>query len=142
MPHAPLPTPAELNERATGTLVAELNMEVLSVEENRIEMRMPVTHRHLAPNHYLHGGSVVSLADTACGMATFAHLPDGAQSFATMELKTNFLGTATIGELRCIATPRHLGRTTQVWDAEVIHDDTGKTIATFRCTQMILWPKT
>jgi 1,4-dihydroxy-2-naphthoyl-CoA hydrolase len=137
----PLPTPEQLMSKATGTLVDELDMEIVAVEEGRVEMSMPVTHRHLAPNHYLHGGAVAALADTACGMGAFAHLPEGAEAFTTIELKTNFLGTATIGSLRCIATPHHLGRTTQVWDADVVHVDTGKTIARFRCTQMVLWPK-
>ena len=43
--------------------------------------------------------------------------------------------------LACIARPAHMGRNTQVWDATVTHRETGKTIALFRCTQMVLWPK-
>jgi uncharacterized protein (TIGR00369 family) len=70
-----------------------------------------------------------------------ANLPDGAQNFTTIELKSNFLGTAREGIVECEAKAVHLGRNTQVWDALVRHRDTGKLIATFRCTQMILWPK-
>jgi uncharacterized protein (TIGR00369 family) len=56
-------------------------------------------------------------------------------------LKSNHLGTAREGVIAVTAKPVHLGRTTQVWDATVVHQDTGKTIALFRCTQMVLWPK-
>lgn len=67
-------------------------------------------------------------------------LPEGASSFTTIELKSNHLGTARNGTVRCVAKMFHGGRTTQVWDAEVTHVETGKTIALFRCTQMILYP--
>ena len=74
-------------------------------------------------------------------MIALAHLPEGATNFTTIELKSNFLGTAKTGTIACVARPAHLGRNTQVWDATVTHKDTGKTIALFRCTQMVLWPK-
>ena len=69
------------------------------------------------------------------------HLPDGASGFTTLELKSNFLGTAHTGSIEVFAQAAHLGRTTQVWDAAVTHRESGKTIALFRCTQMVLWPK-
>jgi uncharacterized protein (TIGR00369 family) len=68
-------------------------------------------------------------------------LPNGAVGFTTIELKSNFLGTTLDGNVDCIARPVHRGRTTQVWDAVVTHRETGKSIALFRCTQMILYPK-
>ena len=136
-----LPSIAEISSKTKGTLFDTLNMEILRIEDYRIEFSMFVTSKHLAPNHYLHGGAVVSLADSACGIGALSHLPVDALGFTTIELKTNFLGTATTGELRCIATPHHLGRTTQVWDAEVTENKRDKTIAVFRCTQMVLWPR-
>jgi uncharacterized protein (TIGR00369 family) len=81
---------------------------------------------------------VVTLADTAAGYGCFASLPEGATGFTTIELKANFLGTAREGRLLCEATRVHGGRTTQVWDATVTHE--GKTIALFRCTQLLLYP--
>jgi 1,4-dihydroxy-2-naphthoyl-CoA hydrolase len=90
----------------------------------------------LAPNGYLHAGTVVALADTACGYGCIASLPEGGTGFTTIELKTNFLGTAREGVLACVATLLHGGRTTQVWDAVVLHGD--RTIALFRCTQLVL----
>jgi uncharacterized protein (TIGR00369 family) len=95
----------------------------------------------LAPNGYLHAATVIGLADTACGLATRALLPEGAGGFTTIELKANYLGTAREGRVGVLATNVHAGRTTQVWDATVSVEATGKTIALFRCTQSVLWPK-
>jgi 1,4-dihydroxy-2-naphthoyl-CoA hydrolase len=95
----------------------------------------------MAPNGYLHAASVVALADTSCGYGCVASLPQGASGFTTIELKANFLGTAREGAVVCRATPVHLGRTTQVWDAAVSVEASGAKIALFRCTQMVLWPK-
>lgn len=92
-------------------------------------------------NGFLHAGAVVSLADTCCGYGAVCNLPAGATGFTTVELKSDFLGTAREGTVRCVARPLHLGRTTQVWDAEVAPAAGGKAIAHFRCTQMILWPR-
>ena len=110
------------------------------VGREEIRAEMPVTASHLAPNGYLHAGSVVTLADTACGNGCIAHLPQGATGFTTIELKSNHTGTARDGTIECIAKPVHLGRTTQVWDATVFNKQNGKSIAAFRCTQMILYP--
>lgn len=129
------------NNFGKGTLPDHLDISITSVKENEVVAEFTVNGKHLAPNGFLHAGSVVTLADTACGYACFAHLPDGAQNFTTIELKSNHLGTARDGTVVATASAVHLGRTTQVWDATVINKDTGKTIALFRCTQMILYPK-
>ncbi len=70
-----------------------------------------------------------------------AHLPEGASGFTTVELKSNHLGTARDGVIEVEAKAVPMGRTTHVWDATVTHRETAKTIALFRCTQMILGPK-
>lgn len=94
--------------------------------------------KHLAPNGYLHAAAVVALADTACGYGCMMSLPQGVAGFTTLELKTNFIGTTLAGRMTCEARLVHAGRTTQVWDAEVKSETSGKTIALFRCTQMLL----
>ena len=118
-----------------------LGLVVNQVDKNYLLAELPVRKALLAPNGYLHAGTVVSLADTSCGYGCFANLPEGATSFTTIELKSNFMGTARDGTITCEAKAIHTGRNTQVWDAIVRHRDTDKLIATFRCTQMILWPK-
>lgn len=102
---------------------------------------MPVSSGLLAPNGFLHAGAVVTLADTCCGNGCIASLPEGAVGFTTIELKSNHTGTARDGHVECHATPVHMGRTTQVWDAVVSHVESGKTLALFRCTQMVLYPR-
>ena len=81
---------------------------------------------------------LVALADTACGYGSILSLPDDATGFTTIELKTNFLGTAVEGMLACESTLVHGGRTTQVWDATVTNE-AGKKLALFRCTQLLLY---
>ncbi|MEN6330633.1 MAG: PaaI family thioesterase [Smithella sp.] len=127
-----------LNRRSEGYLPGLLGVTLVSVSKGGVRARLDVVKHHLAPNNYLHAASVVALADSACGYATIINLPHGAEGFTTIELKTNFLGTAREGVIFCEATPAHIGRRTQVWDARVWDERSGKNIALFRCTQMIL----
>jgi 1,4-dihydroxy-2-naphthoyl-CoA hydrolase len=122
-----------------GRLPGLIGIEVESIEDGRARMRLPVREELLAPNGYLHAGTVVALADSACGYGCIASLPAGATGFTTIELKTNFLGTALDGTLFCESRRVHGGRTTQVWDASVTNEG-GKTLALFRCTQLLLYP--
>lgn len=104
--------------------------------------RFTAARRHMAPNGFLHAASVVALADSCAGFGCQASLPDGAVGFTTIELKTNYFATARADEVvTCRATLKHGGRMTQVWDAEVANETTGKAMAAFRCTQMILYPR-
>ena len=121
-----------------GTLPELIGFQATEIAEGRLGAELTVRPQLLAPNGFLHAATVIGLADTACGLACLAHLPADARSFTTIELKSNFLGTATEGTIRTVAQAVHLGRTTQVWDATV-HGPEGKTIALFRCTQMVLY---
>lgn len=131
----------KLNSRSGDNLPGWFSMKVVEVREGSLTMEYAIRPQYLAPNGFLHAASVIALADTSAGYATIAHMPEGATSFTTIELKSNFIGTATDGTLRSVTTCAHQGRTTQVWDAVVTHVESAKTIALFRCTQMILWPK-
>ena len=129
----------DLQSRQKGTLPELLGFEVIGFDEHGLTASIEIKAHHLAPNGYLHAASIITLADTACGFGCMLSLPEGANSFTTIELKSNHLGTAREGKLEVLAKPVHSGRTTQVWDATV--SAAGKTIALFRCTQMVLWPK-
>ena len=131
----------DLNERGKGTLPGLIGVEFLEAGGGRITGQLELRDELMAPNGYLHAATVISLADTACGYGCFINLPEGASGFTTVELKTNFLGTKREGTIRCEATLVHAGRTTQVWDATVTDGESGKEIALFRCTQMILYPR-
>ena len=129
------------NRRSTGHLPALAGVEIVALAPDEVHSRMAVRREVMAPNGFLHAASVIALADTSCGYGCVAHLPEGASGFTTLELKANFLGTAREGVIVCHARAVHLGRTTQVWDAEVAVEGGGAKIALFRCTQMVLWPK-
>lgn len=130
-----------LNRRGTGFLPGYMGIVFTQLTDTELHAEIAIQPHHIAPNTFLHAGTVVTLADTACGYGCVAKMPEGATGFTTIELKTNFLGTAREGTIAVVARAQHLGRTTQVWDAVVTHKDTGKTIALFRCTQLILYDK-
>jgi uncharacterized protein (TIGR00369 family) len=125
-------------ELGRGRLPGLIGVEVSSIEDGKVVMRLPLRDELLAPNGYLHAATVVALADSACGYGCIAFLPEGATGFTTIELKTNFLGTILDGTLVFEARRAHGGRTTQVWDATVT-TEVGKTLALFRCTQLLLY---
>jgi uncharacterized protein (TIGR00369 family) len=128
-------------ERQKGHLPDLLGLEWIEVEHGLVRGRFEVKRHHMAPNGFLHAASVIALADSACGYGCMMSRPEGATSFTTIEVKTNFLGTARDGAVAVTARLVHGGRQTQVWDAEVTNEANGKTIALFRCTQMLLYPR-
>ena len=134
-------TPEHFNQRGVDHLPGHLGVVITHVGPNEVRSELAVRKALMAPNGYLHAGSVITLADTSAGYGCVAHLPAGATGFTTVELKSNHLGTALDGTIECVATAVHLGRTTQVWDAVVSHRESGRRIALFRCTQMILYGK-
>ena len=134
-------TPETFNRVAAKNLPGHLGLVVTQASASEVRAELTVRPALLAPNGFLHAGSVVTLADTAAGIGCYLNLPEGATGFTTIELKSNHLGTALDGTLDCVARPAHVGKTTQVWDAVVTHRESGKTIALFRCTQMVLYRK-
>ena len=131
--------PDYFNQIGQGHLPTYLGIEIIEVEEGRLVAEMEIQDHLFAPNGFLHAGTIVSMADTVAGYATIAHLPEGGKSFTTLELKSNFLRAEREGSIICEGRPEHMGRTTQVWRVEVISKRTGKKIAIFHCTQLILY---
>jgi 1,4-dihydroxy-2-naphthoyl-CoA hydrolase len=131
----------EWNAAGGDYLPGLLGLAFLKVEPQEVVAKMTARKAVGAWNGYLHAGAIVSLADTCCGYGTVKSLPAGAAGFTTVELKSNFFGSAREGTIICVARPLHQGRTTQVWDATVTPEGAEKPIAQFRNTQLILWPK-
>jgi uncharacterized protein (TIGR00369 family) len=129
------------NEEAPwGHFPSLIGLEVIEVERDVVRGRLETTEQLIAGTGYLWAPVVVGLADALCAAGTGANLPEGA-TFTTVELKTNFLGSARPGETVVgEAIPVHVGRTTQVWDVTVRNETTGRTVALQRCTQMVLYP--
>jgi 1,4-dihydroxy-2-naphthoyl-CoA hydrolase len=121
-----------------GRLPGQFGIELLSVGAGTVEARLELKPEHLAPNEFLHAATVIAIADSCAGMGCLASLPEDAAGFTTIELKTNFLGTAREGALRCEARMVHGGSRTQVWDSTVRREEDERVIALFRCTQFIL----
>ena len=136
-----IPSLVAFNERGIGKLPAYMGIVFTQGERSMLCAELELKEYHMAPNGFLHAGSIVTLADTTCGYGCYANLPEGATGFTTIELKSNHVGTAREGTIVSRATPVHLGKTTQVWDAVVTQKETSRTIALFRCTQLVLYPK-
>ena len=139
MPIRPGATASDVNRAIAGTFPALLGIEYVDVRHGHVVSRLDVRADLLAPtNGLLHGGALVTIADSACGIGAAVSLPDDARGHATAELKTNFLGAVREGSIRCEARLVHAGRSTQVWDATVTDERTGRTAALFRCTQLVM----
>ena len=128
---------ADLKELGSVGFPGLLGIEFVEPGDGYMRARLAIEEKHMAPNGYLHAGTVVGFADSVAGYGCMLNLPDGATGFTTIELKTNFLGSAREGTITCEARMVHGGRTTQLWDATVT-DAAGKTLALFRCTQLVL----
>lgn len=135
----------ELSARLRAGLAGHLGIELVAAGPGQMTLQLTIASIHTAANGYLHAGTVVTLADTACGFGCIANLPPRADNFTTVELKSNFLSTTLEGVIMAYATLRHAGSRTQIWDAEVRTAATSnhpeRLLALFRCTQMILYPK-
>jgi uncharacterized protein (TIGR00369 family) len=127
-----------LNGLSPGQFPGFVGMRVVEARPGLVRTALDVGSHHLAPNGFLHAAVVITIADTACGYGVRTILPEGATGFTTIELKSNFLGTTRSGTIDCEAKVAHAGRTTQVWDAVVKAGE--RTIALFRCTQLVLYP--
>jgi uncharacterized protein (TIGR00369 family) len=128
----------QLNEFASARHPGLVGVEVLECEPDLVTGRLDVTEPLVAGTGFLWAPVVITLADWLCACGMGPNLPEGA-SFTTIEIKTNFLGTVRAGgAIVGRARPVHRGRSTQVWDVEVADEGSGKPIALFRCTQMIL----
>jgi 1,4-dihydroxy-2-naphthoyl-CoA hydrolase len=134
-------TAERFNGLSARKLPGYLGIVITQVGDSQVIGELPVVERVMAPNGFLHAGTIVTLADTVAGCGCLAHLPAEAMGFTTIELKSNHLGTAQDGTIVGVATPVHLGKTTQVWDASVTHKESGRTLAVFRCTQLILYTR-
>ncbi|MEL7546970.1 MAG: PaaI family thioesterase [Pseudomonadota bacterium] len=131
-------TPDAINASYTSALPGHIGVVVTRLTREGGDAYIDIGKQHMAPNGFLHAGTIVTLADTLCGMACGASLKHPAIGFTTIELKSNFFATATEGRLAGVAVPIHLGGTTQVWDCEVRHVESDKRLALFRCTQLVL----
>jgi 1,4-dihydroxy-2-naphthoyl-CoA hydrolase len=115
-----------------------LGIAIQSAENDKVVATMLVREDLCTLGRTLHGGAVMSFADTVGAFATFVNLPAGASGTTTLESKTNFVAPAPAGGVvTATATPVHRGRRTQVWQTR-IETEEGKLVALVTQTQMVL----
>jgi uncharacterized protein (TIGR00369 family) len=130
-----------LNEANIGKLPDHLGLKITEVADGLVAGRFTVRPDLVAHTGYLLAGSLLSVADILCAYGVSTAWPDGANGFTTVEVKCNFVGTLREGVVAARASLLHGGRTTQVWDATLSDEATGRLMAAFRCTQIILYPR-
>jgi uncharacterized protein (TIGR00369 family) len=131
----------ELNRASEGKLPGHVGLEVTSVEAGKLTARLEVRPDLVAHTGYLLAGALLTCLDILCAYGVSTVWPEGANGFTTAEVKSNFVGTLREGAVVFEAELLHGGRLTQVWDARARDEATGKLMAAFRCTQIILYPR-
>ncbi len=129
----------EINARGANTAVAHLGIEVTKVGEDFLVGRVPVDHRTKQPFGLLHGGVSVVLAETLGSIAAYHSSPEG-HAAVGLDINANHLRAARSGWVTGTARPVHIGKTTHVWQIDMV-DDNGKPTCVSRITMAILAPK-
>jgi 1,4-dihydroxy-2-naphthoyl-CoA hydrolase len=114
---------SQLNEIGRNTLAQHLAMEVTSVGEDYITMRMPVNSNVHQPLGMLHGGAVAALAENVASLAGNLVVNSQGKACLGLSLNTNHLKSARDGYVYATARPIHLGRSTQVWEVETKNEE-------------------
>lgn len=129
----------EINARNADTAVAHLGIEITEVGDDYLVGRVPVDHRTKQPFGLLHGGVSVVLAETLGSIAAFHASPEGHLAVG-LDINANHLRSVRNGWVTGTARPVHIGRTTQVWQIDMV-DDRGQMNCVSRITMAILPPK-
>jgi uncharacterized protein (TIGR00369 family) len=124
------------NQRIQGTFAGVLGMEFTHLSPDRVEATLKVRQDHKQPWGILHGGAVMTLADTVAGAGAYMNLARG-QETVTVELKINLIGAVREGGIRAEATPLHRGRTTSIWETRIT-DENDKLVAVALSTHLVL----
>ncbi len=126
---------------AAMPFTALLDVRPIQQDARTCILEMPWHERLCTASGILHGGAVMSLADTAGAVLAFSNLPPGALATTTIESKTNLFAAVRSGAtLTATAVVIHAGRTTIVVETEV-RDHTGRLVAKTTQTQAILMPR-
>lgn len=131
------PSLTQLSEGARGTLPDHLGIEVLEASGERVVARMPVERRVHQPFGVLHGGASVVLAETVASMGAHLSVMERGMTAVGLEINANHLRAVRSGFVTATATPVHQGRTTQVWQIEIV-DEQGRGVCVSRCTLAVI----
>jgi uncharacterized protein (TIGR00369 family) len=118
-------------------LATTLGIELTATENHRVAGQLTVREELTTGGHILHGGAYMAFADTLGAIGAVLNLREGTRT-TTLESKTNFLGSARVGEtITGEATPLHLGRRSSVWQTRITSAQ-GKLLALVTQTQMTI----
>jgi uncharacterized protein (TIGR00369 family) len=123
----------EIEPPPVGQLIG---FRLVAAEEGRVTFELEAGPQHASPPGTLHGGVLCDVADAAMGCATLSLLAEG-DSFATVELKINFLKPVWTGLLTAVGSVVKAGRTLSLCECRIT-DEGGSLVAFATCTQMTL----
>jgi 1,4-dihydroxy-2-naphthoyl-CoA hydrolase len=136
-PHDMIALPEWYGPLATRGLAASLGIEMVELTRERVVATMPVDDRTRQPFGLLHGGASIALAETVASFGAVLHIDRERFAAVGLEINGNHLRAKTDGVVRATATPIHLGRSTQVWNIEIV-DEQGRLVCLSRCTMAIV----
>ncbi len=140
MPIWKKPTTLEvLTQTSANTAVSHLGIEFVEVGDDFLRARVPVDERTRQPFGLLHGGVSVVLAETLGSVGAYHASPEGHRGVG-LDINANHLRAATSGWVTGTARPVHIGRTTQVWQIDMVND-AGELTCVSRITMAILAPR-
>lgn len=125
----------------TVPLTRTLGMRVTEAKPEEVQLQLDWAEQLCTSGGVLHGGVLMSLADSAGAVSAFLNLPEGSSGTSTIESKTNFLGAVREGTVTATASPLHTGRSTIVVETSVV-DQEGRLVAKVTQTQAVLRPRT
>jgi 1,4-dihydroxy-2-naphthoyl-CoA hydrolase len=118
-------------------LATTLGIELIRADKDRVVGQLTVREEITTGGHILHGGAYMAFADSLGAIGAVLNLRDGTRT-TTLESKTNFLGSARVGEtITGEATPLHVGRRSSVWQTRVTNAE-GRLLAQVTQTQMTI----
>ncbi|WP_046246258.1 hotdog fold thioesterase [Hymenobacter terrenus] len=120
------------------TLADALGIELTEIADGYLEGRMPVDGRTHQPMGLLHGGASVALAETLGSLASSLRVDLTKQACVGLEINANHLKGVRDGWVRGRATPVHIGRSTQVWEIRITHEETGALVCISRITMAVI----
>jgi len=133
-------TVEDLNALRNANMGTHLGIEFTAVGDNFLSARMPVDHRTVQPFGRLHGGANCVLAESLGSVGAWMCIDPDRYAAVGLEINANHISTAWEGQGDVIGTcaPLHTGRSTHVWQTDIIHAETGKRVCISRLTVAII----
>ncbi|MDE2414858.1 MAG: hotdog fold thioesterase [Comamonadaceae bacterium] len=130
---------ASVSAHTAHTAISHLGIEFLEVGDDFLRARVPVDERTRQPYGILHGGVSVVLAETLGSMAAANVCPPG-HRVVGLDINANHIRATSSGWVTGTARPVHIGRSTQVWQIDMVND-AGQLTCVSRITMAVLAPK-